>query len=423
MRMNEIMTTIPPLLSGEKLSQTMSVLPEYDPGVLEASGSERLLALSSLYDIYIPAPMSVEVYEKLYMGLMRSLQKKGSRLSVLQQNENYRATRGTESRGIIGGADSFTIIGDSGIGKSSAIERAVSLIQGSRIITVDNPFCKIIPCVTVQCPFDCSVKGLLLEVLRKVDEAIGTRYYEAALHARATTDMLIGSVAQVSLNHIGLLIVDEIQNVVGSRNGRSLMSMLTQLINSSGISICMVGTPECGVFFEQAMQLARRTVGLNYGPLLLDDFFSEVCRVLFSYRYVKHEIRATEKMVTWLYEHTRGILGVLVSLIHDSQELAILSGTEMVNITVLEEVYRKRFAMMHSHLLSNTMPVTAQRKTEYRKVENENSVIEKLKDRAIQKVSEGIPGTIASLVQISKAEKVEMVDLLKTHNLLEEVEV
>ena len=143
--MNEILTAIPQLLSGQELSRVMCVLPEYDPGVLEASGSERLLALSSLYDIYIPAPMSVEIYEKLYMGLMRSLQKKGSRVSVLQQNENYRATRGIESRGIIGGADSFTIIGDSGIGKSSAIERAVSLIQGSRIITVDNPFCKIIP--------------------------------------------------------------------------------------------------------------------------------------------------------------------------------------------------------------------------------------------------------------------------------------
>ena len=62
--------------------------------------------------------------------------------------------------------------------------------------------------------------------------------------------MLIGSVSQVALNHIGLLIVDEIQNVVNNKNGKSLMGMLTQLINNSGISICMVGTPESTILIS-----------------------------------------------------------------------------------------------------------------------------------------------------------------------------
>ena len=75
----------------------------------------------------------------------------------------------------------------------------------------------------VQCPFDSSVKGMLFEILRKVDEILGSNYYQYALKARATTDMLIGSVAQVALNHIGMLVVDEIQNVVNSKNGKSLI--------------------------------------------------------------------------------------------------------------------------------------------------------------------------------------------------------
>ena len=75
----------------------------------------------------------------------------------------------------------------------------------------------------MQCPFDSSVKGLLLEVLRKVDEVLDSKYYQNALRARATTDMLIGSVSQVALNHIGMLVVDEIQNVANSKNGKSLI--------------------------------------------------------------------------------------------------------------------------------------------------------------------------------------------------------
>lgn len=72
--------------------------------------------------------------------------------------------------------------------------------------------------------------------------------------------MLIGTVSQASLNHVGLLVVDEIQNVVDSRYGKALVSMLTQLINNSGISICMVGTPICEIFFEKEVQLARRAL-------------------------------------------------------------------------------------------------------------------------------------------------------------------
>ncbi len=126
---------------------------------------------------------------------------------------------------------------------------------------------RIIPCVQVQTPADCSVKGLLFEILRKVDEILGTRYHFNATRVNATADMLIGSVSTVALNHIGLLVVDEIQNVVNSKNGPTVVGMLTQLINNAGISLCMVGTPKSALFFGQEMMLARRSLGLSYKPL------------------------------------------------------------------------------------------------------------------------------------------------------------
>ena len=135
--------------------------------------------------------------------------------------------------------------------------------------------------------------------------------------------MLIGSVSQVALNHIGLLVVDEIQNVCNSKHGKSLVGMLTQLINNSGISICMVGTPESAVFFEQAMQLARRSLGLRYDVMEYGDNFKMFCEVLYSYQYVKQRTEITDAVTAWLYEHTSGNISVVVSLIHDAQEIAI----------------------------------------------------------------------------------------------------
>ena len=179
----------------------LKVLPEYEDSIRSADSPTRLMALSDLYKIYVPNQMSVEIYSKMYLALLRSLQKKGTKLAVQQQNENFKAITGQEYNGIMGGSDSFTIIGASGIGKSSAISRAITLISGNRVIEVENPFAKIIPCICVQCPFDSSVKSLLLEILRKVDEVIDSSYYQNALRARATTDMLIGNVSQVALNH------------------------------------------------------------------------------------------------------------------------------------------------------------------------------------------------------------------------------
>ena len=80
--------------------------------------------------------------------------------------------------------------------------------------------------------------------------AIETKYYTNALRSHATTDVLIGMVSQVSLNHVGLLIIDEIQHCAISKNGRLFINGITQLINTSGISICMIGTPECTEFLK-----------------------------------------------------------------------------------------------------------------------------------------------------------------------------
>ena len=128
------------------------------------------------------------------------------------------------------------------------------------------------------------------------------------------------------------------------------MGALTQLINNSGISICMVGTPESNIFFEQAMQLARRSLGLQYGAMKYDDTFREFCRTLFSYRYAKYESNLTEGMISWLYEHSGGITSVVVSLIHDAQELAILNGSEKLDLDNLTEAYKKRLSLLHGYI-------------------------------------------------------------------------
>ena len=132
--MNRIVDCLPKMKIGKDLVSALQVLPTYDINIFNEDSVTRLMALSDLYKIYIPSFMSVEIYSKLYLALIRSISKKHTKLSIVQQNENFKAVSGEEYRGIMGGSDSFTIIGASGIGKSSAISRAVELITEDRII-------------------------------------------------------------------------------------------------------------------------------------------------------------------------------------------------------------------------------------------------------------------------------------------------
>lgn len=399
--MTELIKSLPPMLSGDALKSALSELPPYDKTIIYADTTSRLIALSDLYKVYVPTSMSVEIYSKLYLSLLHSLQKKNSKCAVMQANNNFRGMQGQAYTGIMGGTDSFTIIGASGIGKSTAVSRALSLVDSG---VIETEYSKVCPCIVVQCPFDSSIKGLLFEVLRKVDEVLSSTYYEKAIKAHSTTDMLIGSVSQVALNHIGMLIVDEIQNVANSKNGKALVGVLTQLINNSGISIGMVGTPESSIFFEQAMQLARRSLGLKYETLSYDAYFKNLCQILWNYQYVKTAEPLTDTIISWLYEHSAGIISVVVSLIHDAQEMAILNGTDRLDLETLTLAYQDRLTLLHAYIqpvLEHGSKTTTPKK---KKVASDlTEIVETTLSNAI---------TITGIATVAKAQGLDVVDLI-----------
>lgn len=340
--MENLVVQMPKMLMGKELEEAMLSLPPYDPQICNADSATRIMALNDIAEIYISSQMSFEIYSKIYLAMLHSLKKKQTIEAIRQGNQNHRRIQGLNYNSVLGGADSFSIIGPSGIGKSTALAKSIAISGGERIITTNSPYAQIIPCINVQCPHDCSVKGLLLEILSQVDMAIGTNYEQLAVKNRASIDNLIGTVSQVALNNILLIVIDECQNICRNRNGVNLIASMTQLINSSGVAICMVGLPETEYFFSQEMQLARRSVGLSYSALPCDGYFISLCEKLFSYQYIARYCRITPEMIELLYECTGGIIAILVSLIMEAQQIAILTGREEINRETILLAYKGR---------------------------------------------------------------------------------
>ena len=71
---------------------------------------------------------------------------------------------------------------------------------------------------------------------------------------------------------------------------------------------------------------------------------------MFHYQFVKNRTQITEEIIDWLYEHSGGIISNVITLIHDAQEIAILTGREILDLVSLEAAYKERMSTMHKHI-------------------------------------------------------------------------
>jgi hypothetical protein len=409
---------LPKMLFGEELKEKLTCLPEYSEEYRNLDAGKRLLKLTDIYKVFVPNEMAVEIYHKLYMMTSMSLGQKGNVTSVQQMNANHRWMHGGEFHGVVTGATSTTVIGNSGIGKTSCIQFAVD--QLGDIIEIEKPRHKIIPVVIVSCPFDSNYRGLLCQILISIDECLGTNYYEKSQKSTMNAQQILGLVCQVCHLYLGTLIIDEIQFLVEHKAGKQLYRMILQLINASGINVMLVGTNECLDFFQQAPQMARRTAGLQYGPMDYGEQFKELCKTLFSYQYVKKKTELNEGLKVWLYEHSGGNSANLVSLIHDAQEIAILGGRESLSIETLTEAYSRRMQMLHTFIEPSVtkLPQAGSAKKNEPSGLPVTRVTEEIMPDKIQNHAEK---TIADMVADAKAHDIPIVDVMRQYFSVTEV--
>jgi len=391
---------LPKMLFGDELKAALEVLPEYNEAFRELDAGARLLKLPDIYRIFIPNDMAYEIYHRLYSMVSVSMQRKGTAESVRLLNA---AQRGNEYKGVATGMTSATCIGVSGIGKTSCLQAASGLCGGS--IETNLPYRKLVPVLEVSCPFNCSFRSLCSQILAKLDECLGTDYYQKSLKKSINAEQVMQMVCNLANIHIGVLIIDEIQMIIENKSGTQLYRMILQLINSSNICVLMCGTPECVPFFEQNPQMARRMAGLQYGPMMYDVHFKEFCQTVFSYQYTKNKTELTDGIIEWLYEHSGAIPGTVTALIYSAQEISVLNGREKLDIAALNAAYEKRMKMLHPYISPNI------------KMDKKYAAQPKQPDRTMEKTIpiNTVQIDIESLIVSAKKQGEDIVEVLDRH--------
>lgn len=333
---NPYLEAMPDMLSPEQFARSIASYPPIPHDLAEMSPEERRGLLPSLASIYVPIPYQYAIYDTLYRAIATTYRTADVVESTRAINAYYcgRATNYATQ------ADSGSILGVPGCGKTATVHRCLSTMpqviehmeyQGQLL------FCKQILWLHVECPSDCSVKTLGFGIMAALDRAIGSKYLQSTQGLRSASASAIAVQTKILLtnHHVGLLVVDEIQNAVltarKNRQEKPLLRFLVELTNETMTSIYFVGTPVAEELFVIQEHLKRRTRGIRLAPFKPDGAYLDFVRKIWPYQYTAQMAELTTSIGNKLYDCSGGIPAYVIKIFAEAQAQALLTGRSCID--------------------------------------------------------------------------------------------
>ena len=260
---------------------------------------------------------------------------------------------GTRQR--IGAGSSLTLLGTSGVGKSTAVEAILRCY--AQVIChaeIKGPLAAVYQLVWLKLsvPQDGGIKGLCIDFFEAVDEVLGTGYVR--LFANSSVDKLIVVMGRVAFLHgLGMLVIDELQNLNAAKSGgpEKMMNTFKLLRDVVKIPIVCIGTHEAVAILSEDLQTARRNSGLQPMERMKDDpQFTLFCDSLFSAQFLREPLALTPEIVTRLHWLSQGIADVVVKLFVSAQTKALSTGMETMTQAMFDDAYDREMGLLHPFL-------------------------------------------------------------------------
>lgn len=324
-RDNPFINRLPPQLSQQKAWQFLSDPPEFSPAERSYPIHLRMNCLYRLRRFFEPLEHHLRL-ESAFSTLLRQGYVSRNPLQTdyirrLQDgHERILARDLTAGRHYVGGtAEGFALIGASGAGKSTAINRILAYYP--QVIAHDEPFSlQQVVWLKLDCPHQGSPKQLCMHFFQELDLALGTRTFAQFGKTRNPVDLMMAQMAQLANRHaLGVLIIDEIQHLTLAKGvGRdALLNFLVTLINTIGIPVITIGTMGALSLFQDDFRQARRANGLGcavWERLQPGSSWDHFVDVLWKYQWTRQETPLTDEIRHVLYEESQGVIDVLIKL-------------------------------------------------------------------------------------------------------------
>ncbi|NFO46724.1 ATP-binding protein [Clostridium botulinum] len=362
---NPFIEALPPIFDEEDVIDRFTVLPVITDIDRDKAQNLRYHIIKRAKNFIQPLPIHITLERRLstlirrgYLG-RNPLDKKfleGLRILNRLDDESFKENElQDELSSIRSTADSISIIGISGIGKTTAIERLLLMYpQVVKHFEYDGKYFTRTQIVwlKIDCPYDGSLSTLCKSFFKAIDDILGTRYLEKfGYSSRITSTMLINMTKLAWRYGIGVLVIDEIQHLLNTKNDmEEMLNFFVTLTNTVGIPTVLIGTSKAQKIFKGNFRQARRAA--SEGSIMWDrmkkeseewQFFLES---IWEFQGLKRIAELTNKIKDVFYDECQGITAVAVNLFLLAQERALQDGKEELTTGIIRETAKNDLHMI-----------------------------------------------------------------------------
>lgn len=354
---NPFIEALPEIKSKEEVIESLAMYPIYSDAERVLEDHIRIHIISErLFNVFQPLPRHISLENRISIMIRNGYMSRNplSKEYVEAFNDGFLSLVDDDYKNTIdhfNTANSLSIIGTSGMGKSSSLNR---ILQDMPQVILHSKYKdKVITMyqvtwIKLDCPFDGSVKGLCIDFFNKVDEILSTDYFKKYGTSKRTVDILLNVMGQVARNiGLGLLVIDEIQHLSQAKSGGidKMLNFFTTLVNTVGIPVVLVGTMKARGLLENDFRMARRTLGTGgniiWNRLENDESFKLLLDGIWEYQFTKKKTKLSDELLNLIYIESQGIIDIAVKIYAMAQIHAISTGKEEITVDIIKNVVSK----------------------------------------------------------------------------------
>ncbi|WP_067514507.1 ATP-binding protein [Endozoicomonas ascidiicola] len=308
----------------------------------------------------IPNTKFYKTYKKIYKLLLKSYKHRNPIDVATSQLINHVASEGRSAPYPASleeiTAPSLFLTGLSGMGKTYMVESILKLffdqvIPHKKYNGKALNFQQLVY-VKFNVPSDGSRRTLCLNFFRAVDSAIGTNYAPGnQLKTLNIADLEINMKKVCLMHHIGLIVIDELQNLSLVKSGGidQAMAFFESLSNEVKVSLLYIGTYDTYDIYSEKFRTARRMAQEGMidlaQPDMDDQVWNQLVEVLWRYQWVSSPVAMTEEIKKLLYDLTQGVTFCTVSLLKFANVRAIEDDEDSITADIIHQAYKEEFKL------------------------------------------------------------------------------
>jgi len=367
---NPLIEALPPIIGFEQVENLIHSYPSFEESERNLDAEYRYHCVQRLFNYFQPWNIHFEIERKISRAIRQGYLSRnpanpsyaadlqGIYQSVKQKDMNFNAAPLSYTK-----ASGFTIIGFSGVGKTTSIDKILSLYPQ---VIIHDEYKGIslnhyqIAWMKLDCPFDGSIKGLCSNFFMEFDRLLGENTYSKFASGRnTTTDVMIPRMALLARRHsLGMLVIDEIQHLSAAKSGGSekMLNFFVTLVNRIGIPVILIGTTKALSILQGEFRQARRGSG-QQGDVIWERMeknkkWDLLINGMWKFQWTKQVAVLTDEINDTLYEESQGIVDIAVKLYAMTQIHAISTRKELITPEIIRKVAKENLKLVRPMLLA-----------------------------------------------------------------------